>query len=144
MDDLLDKSDSNSGGTIWTSVKPVSEATGGFRTVEALETSQGRLFLLPGDIRLAEFESDLSEYWGQCLQRKPKGFRGTTAISELVDQITNALEIDFVFYDSGPNIGPLNRAILLDCEDFTLIAKRREECSAGVLTKEPLGLCLEH
>ena len=28
--------------------------------------------------------------------------------------------------------------------DLTLIAKRREECSAGVLTKEPLGLCLEH
>ena len=27
---------------------------------------------------------------------------------------------------------------------LTLIAKRREECSAGVLTKEPLGLCLEH
>ena len=27
---------------------------------------------------------------------------------------------------------------------FTLIAKKREECSAGVLTKEPLGLCLEH
>ena len=29
-------------------------------------------------------------------------------------------------------------------EILTLIAKRREECSAGVLTKEPLGLCLEH
>ena len=27
---------------------------------------------------------------------------------------------------------------------LTLIAKKREECSAGVLTKEPLGLCLEH
>ena len=27
---------------------------------------------------------------------------------------------------------------------LALIAKRREECSAGVLTKEPLGLCLEH
>ena len=28
--------------------------------------------------------------------------------------------------------------------ELALIAKRREECSAGVLTKEPLGLCLEH
>jgi hypothetical protein len=26
--------------------------------------------------------------------------------------------IDFVFYDAGPNIGPLNRVILLDCDYF--------------------------
>jgi len=30
--------------------------------------------------------------------------------------------VDFVFYDSGPNIGPLNRVILLDCDYFIIPA----------------------
>ena len=36
------------------------------------------------------------------------------------------------------------KALARDYRLLTLIAKKREECSAGVLTKEPLGLCLEH
>jgi cellulose biosynthesis protein BcsQ len=30
--------------------------------------------------------------------------------------------VDYVFYDSGPNIGPLNRIILLDCDHFIVPA----------------------
>ena len=40
--------------------------------------------------------------------------------------------------------GPLCSSNLAHPKLLTLIAKKREECSAGVLTKEPLGLCLEH
>jgi hypothetical protein len=36
----------------------------------------------------------------------------------LVGAIATKLRIDYVFYDSGPNIGPLNRSILLDCDCF--------------------------
>jgi hypothetical protein len=34
----------------------------------------------------------------------------------LVNQVASDKAVDFVFYDSGPNIGPLNRVILLDCD----------------------------
>jgi len=118
VDDLLDKSDSTHGATIWSAVKPISEATGNVNVVDPIELGTNNLFLLPGDIRLAEFESDLVEFWAQCFQRKLKGFRGTTALSELVHQVSHGHNIDYVFYDSGPNIGPLNRAILLDCDYF--------------------------
>ena len=60
----------------------------------------------------------MAEFWGQCLQRKLRGFRGTTAISEVVNAMAESLGADYVFFDSGPNIGPLNRAILLDCDYF--------------------------
>lgn len=118
VDDLLDKSDSDQGNTIWSAVRPLAEAVGGLNLVKPIRTGVKNLFLIPGDIRLSEFETDLAEFWAQCLQRKPKGFRGTTAISELVGKIGRQLDIDYVFYDSGPNIGPLNRAILLDCDFF--------------------------
>jgi cellulose biosynthesis protein BcsQ len=120
VDDLLDRSDTEDGRTLWSAVKPLAEAMGGVRTVEPLELSVEGLYLVPGDIRLSEFENDLNEFWGQCLQRKARGFRGTQAISNLVDEISERYEIDYVLYDSGPNIGPLNRVILLDCTEFVV------------------------
>jgi cellulose biosynthesis protein BcsQ len=118
VDDLLDNSDSDHGRTVWSAVKPVHEALGPVLTVKPIETGVENLFLIPGDIRLSDFETDLNDFWAQCLQRKLRGFRGTTALSELVNQVSLDLDIDYVFYDSGPNIGALNRAILLDCDYF--------------------------
>jgi cellulose biosynthesis protein BcsQ len=118
VDGLLDQADSGTGQTLWSAVRPVSEALGTTRAIPPLQTGVSNLYLIPGDIRLSEFETDLAEFWGQCFQRKPKGFRGTTAISELVGEVSASLNVDYVFYDSGPNIGPLNRSILLDCDYF--------------------------
>jgi cellulose biosynthesis protein BcsQ len=118
VDDILDHSDTAEGQTVWSALRPVSEGQGHFNSVIPIEPGIEGLFLLPGDIRLSEFESDLNEFWAQCLQRKIRGFRGTTALSELVDSISRDFEADYVFYDPGPNIGALNRAILLDCDFF--------------------------
>lgn len=118
VDDLLDKSDSDDGATVWSAVKPVSEATGPVSSVKCIELPIPGLWLIPGDIRLSEFESDLNDFWNQCLQRKPRGFRGTTAISDLISDACEKLSFDYVLYDVGPNIGPLNRVVLLDCDHF--------------------------
>jgi cellulose biosynthesis protein BcsQ len=118
VDDLLDRSDGEDGQTVWSAVKPVSEALGPIKVVAPVEPGIENLFLVPGDIRLSEFESDLNDFWALSLQRKARGFRGTTAISDLVSALSLELELDYVLYDSGPNIGPLNRAILLDCDQF--------------------------
>lgn len=118
IDSLLDSSDTESGRTIWSALKPVIEATGEVRNIQPYETSISNMFILPGDIRLSEFESELNEFWSQCYQRKVKGFRGTAALSILVNAVARLHKIDIVFYDSGPNIGPLNRSILLDCDHF--------------------------
>jgi cellulose biosynthesis protein BcsQ len=120
VDNLLDHSDDPQGETLWSAVKPIVEASGDVRSIAAKELSIGNLYLLPGDIRLSDFESELNQLWADCLQRKVKGFRGTAALSAAVNDVAEDLGIDFVFYDSGPNIGPLNRSILLDC-DYLII-----------------------
>jgi hypothetical protein len=71
---------------------------------------------------LSEYELELQGSWIECLQRKIKGFTGTTALAQLVEKAAKKTDADFVFYDVGPNIGPLNRAILLDCEHFIVPA----------------------
>lgn len=122
VDDLLDNADTDTGATVWSAVKPIVEGTGEIRHIEPLETSVANVFLLPGDVRLSEFEQELTPMWNECYGRKPRGFRGTTALSRLVNNVAAAKGIDFVFFDAGPNIGPLNRVILLDSDYFIVPA----------------------
>lgn len=122
VNDLLDRSDAPEGRTMWTALKPVSEGTGPWRQVEAFETGVRNLFLVPGDIKLSNFEVALSELWLECFGRRPRGLLGTNALSALVSSIAKLLEPHYIFYDTGPNIGPLNRVILLDCNYFIVPA----------------------
>ncbi len=120
IDALLDKSDGSSGGTIWSAVKPISEAEGDFKAISPISLDVKNLYLIPGDIQLSQFEVDLMDLWINCQQIKPKGFRGVTAISRFINEISKQLKIDYIFYDTGPNIGPLNKVILLDCDYFVI------------------------
>lgn len=121
LDSLLDNSDGDNGETIWSSLKPIAEAEGSVKSIEAIKHGK-KLFLLPGDVRLSEFEVALNDFWRECFQRRLKGFRGVTALSILVNQTCNNHNIDYVFFDCGPNIGSLNKAILLDCDHFIVPA----------------------
>jgi cellulose biosynthesis protein BcsQ len=121
VDNLLDTSDGPDGRTVWSALQPIVEGAGDVRIIEPYETASGP-FLIPGDIRLAEFEEALGPFWGECLQRKVRGFRGTGALSSLVNAVARQHNIEFVLYDCGPNIGALNRVILLDCDLFAIPA----------------------
>lgn len=118
VNDLLDKSNKKNGRTIWTAIKPVAEGTGNIQPVEPFESVVPNLFLIPGDIRLSEFEQTLADSWTDCFKRKISGLRATASLSVLATALIARDKFDFVFYDTGPNIGPLNRAILLDCHHF--------------------------
>jgi len=122
VDDMLDSSESGKGQTVWSAVRPVAEGTADIKVIEPIETSVHKLFLVPGDIALSRYEQDLHSAWGECFQRRVRGFRGVSALSLLANSVSANHDIDFVFYDSGPNIGPLNRSILLDCDFFVVPA----------------------
>lgn len=121
VNDLLDKSDGKNGQTVWSALKPVVEATGQARPLEPISVSE-RIYLIPGDVRLAEFEAELGPLWSECFQRKIRGFRGTSSLSAVVNSVAKSVKADVILYDTGPNIGPLNRIILLDCDYFMVPA----------------------
>jgi cellulose biosynthesis protein BcsQ len=116
VDDLLQNSEGPNGETIWTAVKPIFDEVGEIKTVKPVDVE--KLALLPGDIRLSEFEEFLSEAWTNSYKRRLGGLRALTSISDLVTKISSKRQFDFVFYDTGPNIGPLNRVLLLDSDYF--------------------------
>jgi len=116
VDDLLDNSDSEEGQTIWTAVRPLIERIGNARLISPADVE--KLSLLPGDIRLSEYEEFLSESWTDSFRRRIGGLRATSSISDLVTHVNESRKYDFVFYDTGPNIGALNRVLLLDSDYF--------------------------
>ncbi len=119
VDELLNQSSGSDGQTIWTAVSPVVHNTGPGRLVEPIAV-EGGVKLLPGDIRLFEFEELLYDSWTDSLKRRLGALRATASISTLVSQIHRQSPLDYVFYDTGPNIGPLNRVLLLDSDFFVV------------------------
>ena len=116
VDYLLDHSNDRDGKTIWSAVKPVIDSTGSVRLVDL--TKIGEVALLPGDIRLSEFEEFLGDAWADGFKRRMGALRATSSISYLISNLDSQRDFDFVFYDTGPNIGPLNRVLLLDSDFF--------------------------
>lgn len=121
VNDLLDRSDAEDGQTVWSALKPIVEATGQAKSINPIQISE-RISIIPGDVRLAEFEAELGALWAECFQRKVRGFRGTSALSSVVNAAAKSVGADVVLYDTGPNIGSLNRIILLDCDYFMVPA----------------------
>lgn len=121
VDKLLDESESASGNTIWSALRPIVTTGGSSSRVEPYERADG-IFLVPGDIRLSEFEIALQQSWVDCLQRKIRGFTETSALASVATQCARETGADFILYDIGPNIGPLNRAILLGSDYFVVPA----------------------
>ncbi|MES2705261.1 MAG: AAA family ATPase [Verrucomicrobiota bacterium] len=69
--------------------------------------------LIPGDLDLSNFEYNLSDAWGKCLDRQPSAFRITSSLHRIVNQAAEDFNADLVFIDVGPNFGAINRAALL-------------------------------
>lgn len=76
--------------------------------------------LIPGDLNLSNFESDLSDAWGNCLDGKEPAFRTTSSFYRIIRQAAEKFEADLVLIDVGPNFGAINRAALI-CADAVLI-----------------------
>jgi cellulose biosynthesis protein BcsQ len=59
VDKLLDESDGPNGQTIWTAVKPIYDRNGDVKAIKGEDV--GKIKLLPGDIRMSEYEEVLAE-----------------------------------------------------------------------------------
>ena len=69
--------------------------------------------LIPGDLQLSNFESDLSEAWGACLDGKEPAFRTTSSLYRITRQAADKFDANLVLIDVGPNFGAINRAALI-------------------------------
>jgi chromosome partitioning protein len=105
--------------TIWAAVSPLVTGAGDLGSVN-LTSIRPDVWLLAGDLRLSNFESILPVGWTEALAGEARGFRVTSAMYRLLHQLGNVADAEYIFVDLGPNIGALNRSVLIATDGFVV------------------------
>jgi cellulose biosynthesis protein BcsQ len=71
--------------------------------------------LIPGNPVLASWEDFLSSDWSDVSKPEIRGIRTNMLFIHLLSTCKN---YDYVFFDMGPSLGAINRAVLLSCDYF--------------------------
>jgi chromosome partitioning protein len=105
--------------TVFSALAPLKKGVGEV-SLKPLERVTGNFSLIVGDLELSSFEDDLSANWSKCLDRDERAFRVTTAFSRIVAEAGEQFSADIVLLDVGPNLGAINRAVLI-AADYVVI-----------------------
>lgn len=106
--------------SVYHSIEPLIKGTGDVKVCRPYKDKDKNVWLLIGDILLSDFEETLSQGWIDVLGSRDRGFLVTSALFRLIEETASANKIDYAFIDVGPNLGSLNRAVLLSCDNYLI------------------------
>lgn len=99
--------------TIYGSIEPLLRGVGDIAENPYAEEIDERIHLIIGDLALSRFEDELSQQWPHCLDGKERAFRVESAFWRIMRRIMDRSSIDIALIDLGPNLGAINRSILI-------------------------------
>jgi len=105
--------------SIYTVIRPLSFGKGYESDLPIRHVENFGFDIIVGDPRLALQEDLLAGDWRDAKGGGMRGIRTTYVFAELVKKATE-LNYDFVFFDMGPSLGAINRAVLLAMEYFVV------------------------
>ncbi len=109
------------GNSIYQNILPVYQTTGDIRQRAPTRVSDDYdLFLVPGDLRLSNFEDLLGDTWNSARGGSEPAIRAQAAIHRYIEFAAERIGADLVLIDLGPNLGALNRAILASSDYFIM------------------------
>ena len=104
-------------GTIHELIKPLSKGVGYNNRIPILQSERFEVDLIPGDPRLSLMEDLLSRDWGDATNGNPRGLQTSLVFYEVCKRLS---AYDFVFFDVGPSLGAINRAVILGTDYFVI------------------------
>ena len=105
--------------TIYNALEPLLDGTGDINQPHLEQITQ-KLNLIVGDLTLSSTEDELSSQWPECLDHRARAFRVISALSRILQSGASDSDADIVLVDVGPNLGALNRAVLI-ATDFVIV-----------------------
>lgn len=111
-------SESNPEG-VYTVIRPLSLGKGYGSHLPSRRSENFGFDIIVGDPRLALQEDLLAGDWRDAKGGGMRGIRTTFVFADLVAR-AKASEYDFIFFDMGPSLGAINRAILLAMDFFVV------------------------
>lgn len=85
-----------------------------------IEEIDPRLGLLVGDLGLSRREDALSDAWPRCANGDRRAFRDMSTFARTIATAGTTFNAQVTLIDVGPNLGALNRTVLLGC-DFVVV-----------------------
>ncbi len=113
--------------TVCRCVAPLIRGIGDVAT-PTLELPDSAIALISGDLGLSEFEDDLSGVWSECLDKKERAFRITSAFWRIIQRSAEEHNADIALMDLGPNLSAINRAALI-AADYIVVPLAADLCS---------------
>lgn len=111
--------DASTAATIYGAVSPQFRGIGDIRP-PIIEEIEDRIGLLVGDLRLSQLEDALSDAWPRCANGDERSFRVMSTFTRTIAAAGDEFEAEVALVDVGPNLGALNRTVLLGC-DFVVV-----------------------
>jgi len=103
----------DSGSTIYQCVKPLTSV--GDIVDPNLQNIATDLYLLPGDVSLSSYEDALSSEWPNSMgdNNLYRPMRILSSFWQVMQKAANKVQADIILVDIGPNLGAINRSVLL-------------------------------
>ncbi len=93
------------GNSIFQVIDPVYRTIGDVRSRSPSRiSSEGDLFLVPGDLRLSNFEDLLGDTWSSARGGNEPALRAQSAIHRYIQFAAERVKADLVLIDLGPNL----------------------------------------
>lgn len=110
----------NVGSTIYQCVKPLTGV--GDIVQPVLQNIATDLYLLPGDVNLSGYEDTLSSEWPNSMGDKNlyRPMRILSSFWQVMQMAAAKMQADLILVDIGPNLGAINRSVLL-ATDYVVI-----------------------
>lgn len=108
--------------TIYRCIQPLIKGTGDILEpqLQEVELEGISVALLPGDLSLSQFEDDLATVWPECADGRERAFRVVSAFWRIIQLAITSYSADLVLIDMGPNLGSINRAVMIST-DYVVI-----------------------
>jgi len=110
----------NVGSTIYQCVKPLTGV--GDIAEPILQNIATDLYLLPGDVNLSGYEDALSAEWPSSMgdNNLYRPMRILSSFWQVMQKAAEKVQADIVLVDIGPNLGAINRSVLI-ATDYVVI-----------------------
>lgn len=114
-DEVEDIYDAASGFTVDSVIRPLATGRGYSEALRPRRSLNFKLDVVPGDPKLALTEDLLATDWVAATGGDTRGLRTTFVFLQLLQRCR---DYDYVFFDVGPSLGSINRAVLLGADFF--------------------------
>ncbi|UBH27926.1 ParA family protein [Aeromonas enteropelogenes] len=99
-------------------LKPIQDGSAGFdELIPPLEIREN-FHIIPGRPSMYSYENTISSRWNGVVGRDPLSIRTISAFRKLAEDYSNEYEYDFVFFDTSPNLGAMNKVAISTADGF--------------------------